>query len=248
MSMPANSSIPDEKEIFPERFRIMNGSMLKVIAVFTMLLDHTASVLLEDTYFILLRFGERTVDLYEIMRLLGRLSFPLYAFLLIEGFEHTRNVRRYAGNLLLFALISEVPWDLAHTGDWLHSGQNVMFTLLFGLLGIWVIRDVDGNIQKTALLIGLLALSVVFHSDYGCAGFGFILMMFLLRRQKLCQAIVGSCMLPARWIAGPAFVFINLYNGKRGFIRNVPLKYLFYFIYPLHLFVLYWIRKMTIGF
>lgn len=244
---PAGVSVNDS--IIPERWKILDGSILKLLAVITMILDHTASLLMEDTYFVVFRFGEKTIDLYEIMRLIGRISFPLYAFLLVEGFEHTRNVKRYAGNLLIFALLSEIPWDLAHSGRLLYSSQNVMFTLLFGLLGMWVIRDMQDNIRKkAALLIGLLALSVIFHADYGCAGFGFILLLYLLRNRKLCQTVVGSCMLPARWVAAPAFLFIGLYNGKRGFIHGIPIKYLFYSIYPVHLLVLFWIRKITIGF
>ena len=249
MSAQKSVGVSENGSIIPERWKILNGSVLKLLAVITMILDHTASLLMEDTYYVVLRFGERTVDLYEIMRLIGRISFPLYAFLLMEGFEHTRNVKRYAGNLLIFALLSEIPWDLAHSGRLLCSGQNVMFTLLFGLLGMWVIRDMQGSIQKKApLMIGLLALSVVFRADFGCSGFGFILMLYLLRSRKFCQAVVGSCMLPARWTAGTAFLFIGLYNGKRGFIRGLPFKNLFYFIYPVHLLVLYWIRKKTIGF
>ena len=123
----------------------------------------------------------------------------------MEGFVHTRSVKRYAGKLLLFAVLSEIPWNLTHSGNFLYGGQNVMFTLLFGLLGLWVIRDFQGDPQKqSAFLLGLLALSVVFRADYGCAGF--------------------------------------------GFIRSKPLKYAFYLIYPLHLLILFWIRKKTVGF
>ena len=234
----------------PARRRVLDGSVLKVLAVVTMLLDHTASVLMEDTYYIVFRFGARTVDLYELMRLAGRISFPLYAFLLVEGFLHTRNVKRYAGGLLILALLSEIPWNLVHSGSWLHiSSQNVLFTLLFGLLGLWVIRDCQGDLWKKALLLfGLLALSVVFHADYGVNGFGFIIMLYLLRDQALCRALVGCCMLPSLWKAGVAFSPISLYNGKRGFIRNRALQYAFYLIYPVHMLVLYWIRLGSIGY
>lgn len=227
----------------------LDGSALKLLAVSAMLVDHFASILMEDTYITIFRFGERTVDLYEMMRIIGRISFPLFAFLLVEGFLHTRNVRRYAGDLLLFALLSEIPWNLAHSGRLIHGGQNVLFTLLFGLLGQWVIRDYQGDRRKkAALLAGLLILSIVFRADYGCNGFGFILMLYLLREQKLYRAVVGCCVLPARWIAGLAFIPISLYNGRRGFIRSKPLKYMFYLIYPVHLLALYWIRRTTIGY
>lgn len=233
----------------PARWKVLNGSWLKLLAMVAMIVDHTASVLLQDTYIIVFRFGPRVIDLYDLMRIFGRISFPLFAFLLVEGFEHTRNVKRYAGNLLLFAVLSEIPWNLEHSGRLLFGYQNVMFTLLFGLLGLWAIRDYHGSPwKKAAVLLGLLVLSVVFHADYGCAGFGFILMLYLLRNQKLFRAVVGCCFLPAAWQAGLAFLPISLYNGKRGFIRGRALKYAFYLFYPLHLLALFWIRKMTIGY
>ena len=182
-----------------ERRKVIDGSWLKVLAVVTMVMDHYASILLEDVYITLFRIGIRTVDLYDILRWIGRISFPLFAFLLVEGFGHTRSLKRYAGKLLLFALLSEIPWNLAHSGKLFCSGQNVLFTLLLGLLGLWVIRDYQGGLgRKGALLIGLLVVSVLLDADYGCAGFGFILMLYLLRDQKLYQAVIGCCFLPAR--------------------------------------------------
>ena len=229
--------------------KVLDASALKLIAVAVMILDHTASILLDDTRIILFSIGTRVFDLYDVMRIIGRISFPIFAFLLVEGFMHTRSVKRYAGNLLLFAVLSEIPWNLAHSGSLHYSGQNVMFTLLFGLLGLWVIRSFCTNRRKQfALLLGLLVLSVVFRADYGCAGFGFILLLYLLRDQVVFRCIVGSCFLPDRWIAGLAFLPISLYNGKRGFITGKPLKYAFYLIYPLHLLVLFWIRKKMMGY
>ena len=249
MSPVKNSAVSGMESGVPERWKVLNGSFLKLLAAVTMIIDHTASILLQDTYFTVFRLGTRSVDLYEIMRRIGRISFPLFAFLLVEGFRHTRSVKRYAGNLLLFAGLSEIPWNLAHSGSLICGSQNVLFTLLFGLIGLWAIRDYQGDHRKKAvLLIGLTVLSVVFRADYGCAGFGFILMLYLLRDFRLYQAVIGCCFLPARWMAGIAFIPICLYNGKRGFIRSKPFKYAFYLLYPVHLFLLYRIRKITIGY
>ena len=244
-----NNNMQNAESILPVQWKLLDGSGLKVLAMTTMILDHVASALLGDTRIIVFRLGTRIIDLYDLMRAVGRISFPLYAFLLVEGFAHTRSVKRYAGNLLLFAMLSEIPWNLEHSGRLLYGSQNVMFTLLFGLLGLWVIRDFPGSHgKKAAALLGLLALSVVFRANYGCAGFGFILMLYLLRDQKLFRAVVGCCFLPDRWVAGSAFLPISLYNGKRGFICGRLLKYAFYLVYPLHLLVLFFIRKMTIGY
>ena len=232
-----------------EKCKVLDGSMLKLIAVLTMAIDHTASIIVRYRNMPLFTALGHTIDLYPTMRIIGRLSFPIYAFLLVEGFLHTSNTKKYARDLLIFALISEIPWDLAHVGRLLYSGQNVMFTLLLGLLGIWAIREYQDQFRKLALsLLGLLALSVVLGADYGCSGFGFILLMYLLREKKLYRAVVGSCFLANTWLAGLAFIPISMYNGKRGFIQGKALKYAFYAFYPLHLFILFAIRRMTIGY
>ena len=221
----------------PEKYKILDGSMLKLLAVVTMLLDHTALVLLRNSSPVLLSLAGHSLTVYELLIFIGRISFPLFAFLVVEGFLHTRDVKRYAVNLFLFALISE------------NGRQNVMFTLLLGLLGLWVIREYQEQRRKQCvLLLLLLAASVVLQADYGCSGFGFILMLYLLRDRKLYQAVVGSCFLSSLWIAGLAFVPINLYNGKRGFIDRPWKKYLFYAIYPLHMLALYLIKNATIGY
>ena len=235
--------------MIPERWKKLDGSALKLIAVVTMLIDHTASVLLRNNNTVLFSLAGHAMSLYQFMRYVGRISFPIFAFLLVEGFLHTRNVKRYALNLFLFALISEIPWNLEHSGRLLYGSQNVMFTLLLGLLGLWVMREYHEQRKKEIIpLLGLLAVSIVLRADYGCSGFGFILMLYLLRDRKLYQAVVGSCFQSSMWIAGLAFVPINLYNGKRGFIDRPWKKYLFYAIYPLHMLALYLIKNATIGY
>ena len=94
----------------------LSGSSLKIIAVISMVIDHCAYYLLEHG----------TV-LYETMRCVGRIAFPVFAFLIAEGFSHTRNRQRYFLQLLAFAIISEIPWFLLNGTDGTH---NVMFTLL----------------------------------------------------------------------------------------------------------------------
>ncbi len=229
-----------------EKWKVLDGSMLKLIAMVTMLIDHIGAILGRYVNTPLLTVLGHTVDLYPILRIIGRVSFPIYAFLLVEGFLHTKNVRKYAGDLLIFALLSELPWNLAHSGGPFYSVQNVMFTLLLGLLGIWVIRDLQQDRKKQALyLLGLLAASILLRADYGCAGFGFILLLYLLREKPLYRAVIGTCCLSGNWIAGLAFLPIGMYNGRRGFIRGKGLKYAFYAFYPLHLFILYAIAKTT---
>ena len=187
--------------------KILSGSALKMIAVVTMTIDHLALFMLRHQAEFtapLFVFHNKAINWYVIMRCIGRLAFPLFAFLIVEGFLHTSNRRRYGYSLLICALVSEIPWALLHHGFHL-TGHNVLFTLLLGFLGLCVIeRYQDDRI-----------------------------------RQGVLQAVIGSCMLPLMWVAGLAFIPINMYDGSRGFIRGQLAKYLVYVYYPLHLLVIY---------
>lgn len=212
----------------------------------SMLIDHTAGQLLRHMEAFnepLISLGHHHMTWYFLMRCAGRLAFPLFAFLLVEGFEHTRSRRRYGRNLLVFALISEIPWNLTHGGHLYGLSQNVFFTLFLGFLGLCAIEHYRDNLKRqTIALLSLFVASILLLCDYGCSGFSFIIMLYLLRRQPLFRAIVGAGMLSYRWIAGLAFIPIAMYNGQRGFIQGPLSKYLFYAFYPLHLLVLYFIK------
>lgn len=226
-------------------WNVLSGSVLKVLAMVTMLIDHLAFFYFRyDPQMIqpLFCVGHKQISVYFLMRTVGRTAFPLFAFLLVEGFQHTHSRHKYGFNLFLFALISEIPWNLIHNGTWLFPRQNVFFTLLLGFLGMYAIEYYRNDHRRLAFsLIGLLVVSIILRADYGCSGYGFILLLYVLRRRHLLQAIIGSCMLGSRWIAGLAFIPINMYNGKRGFIQGPIAKYLFYVFYPLHLLIIYFI-------
>jgi hypothetical protein len=117
----------------------MSGSILKLIACLAMLIDHMAAFLpgdfmdMKETLFMI---GNKAISLRMLMHYIGRTAFPLFAFLITEGFTHTHDRKKYGINLFIFALISEIPWNLAHTGDLFYARQNVFFTLLLGYLGL----------------------------------------------------------------------------------------------------------------
>lgn len=108
----------------------LSGSALKVIAVLSMVIDHSAYYLMEHGTL-----------LYEVMRCFGRIAFPVFAFLIAEGFRHTRNRMKYFLRLLGFAVVSEVPWYLLNGADGTH---NVLFTLALGCNG----TVCEGSIKK----------------------------------------------------------------------------------------------------
>lgn len=160
---------------------------------------------------------------------------------MIEGFLHTRNRVRYGGSLLLFALISEIPWNLVHSGTLLFSGQNIFFTLYLGYLGICALEYLPHFMLKMGALVALAVLSVALRVDYSVGGYAFIILLYALRENELARPLTAF-LLNNHWWTLSAFIPISLYNGKRGFVTGPVLKYAFYVFYPLHLFVIYLIK------
>ena len=239
----------------------LNGSTLKMIAVVTMLIDHVAAVLLvkmlilngtwELTGYsdsrvlnILTLEHMNMVKIYQLMRDIGRIAFPIYCFLLVEGFMRTRNVKKYLGRMLLFAFISEIPFNLAFTGKIFYRDyQNVMFTLFWGLLAMYVSQIVELKADKWFVKWFLTALiwlaaaggAEVMLTDYGAKGVGCICVLYLLRYVKGLQLLGGALAFIWEFPAPVSFAFISLYNGEKG--RSM--KHFFYGFYPVHLLVLY---------
>lgn len=238
-----------QRSVFPERFRVLNGSALKLLAMATMLVDHSAICfrpLLNPYLFTL--FDIRFTP-YVLLRGFGRIAFPIFCFLLAEGFRHTRSKQRYALNLFLFALLSEIPYDLFNCGALPFERQNVFFTLLLGGLGIWCLSKFrDMPLGSSLLLIGLAVVAVKLNADYGWKGFLLILLLYLLAEQPMVQAFAGITLLG--WPAGVAcaFPFLNLYNGERGFVRGRAAKYFFYCFYPVHLTILWLLHRHFFGY
>ena len=226
-------------------YRILSGSALKMIAILTMSIDHIAYFLLrymDDFTMPFFTYHIWGMSWYSIFRCIGRLAFPIFAFLIVEGFIHTSNKRRYGRSLLIFARISEIPWILLN-GFHLIGRHNVMFTLLWGFLGLYAFERYHTDKRRLGvILISMLCGAFIFKADFNGPGFAFIILLYALRRHLALQVIIGCCMLPKYWIAGLAFIPISMYNGQRGFIRGSIAKYLFYAFYPLHLLVIYFIQ------
>lgn len=235
--------------LLPRRCRVLSGSALKVLALFAMLVDHCAlhfSPWLGADLFTL--FGIRFTP-YLLLRGFGRIAFPLFCFLLAEGYRHTHSKPRYALSLLLFALLSEIPFNLVHTGTVYYAKQNVFFTLLLGFLGIWALDRFRKEPWKAALLLlALFAAAYFGRADYNWKGYLFILLMWMLCEQPVMQLFSGITLLS--WPAGVALAFVpmNFYNGKRGFIRGPLAKYACYLFYPAHLLLLWLLRRHFFGY
>ncbi len=156
---------------------------LKLIALVTMFLDHAGVAVGRQL------FG---ISGYWTMRSIGRIAFPLFAFLLVEGFRHTRSRRKYLRNLLIFAAVSELPFDLLFWG-WQDRGQgcNIFWTLALGLLGMMAaeavktwLRDRPAPVRGLGVLLGMLCFVIlalaadILRTDYGDWGVALIAVLY----------------------------------------------------------------------
>lgn len=216
-------------------FPLLSGSALKIIAVLSMVTDHCAYYLLDGNTWA-----------YEVMRCFGRVAFPVFAFLVAEGFAHTRNRMRYFLSLLLFAVISEVPWYLLNGMDGTH---NVMFTLTLGVAALTVFERLREHRVLCSCSILLMAwLAAWLGTDYEWRGVLMITVFYLLGMAKntpvtlrrMLQLLFAFPLMMHYGITGAllACAVIFLYDGTRGFIHGNVAKYGFYALYPIHLFTI----------
>ncbi len=191
-----------------------------------MIIDHTGAVLFPENM---------------VLRCIGRLSFPIFCFLLVEGFFHTRDIGKYMRRLALFAFVSEIPFDLAFYGVLSETGhQNVFFTLLAGAGMMYFLEKYRVWYLRAAAALFIMWIAGAMRSDYGGSGVLLILIYYVFRNYKKSKLVLG-----AGWnlflfqgiqrFGAAASVPIAFYNGKRG----PGMKYFFYVFYPAHLLLLY---------
>jgi hypothetical protein len=242
---------------------------LKLIAIITMLIDHTGAVLLSpDT------------QLYWMARTIGRIAFPIFVFMLVEGFHHTSNIRKYLTRMGIFALISEIPFDIAFYNsisgrDFLYdfkasfssptvlnvflknllSHQNVFFTLFLGLLAIYCMSMIENRFKKDILLsnlfdalvtIGFCAAAVLLRTDYDMKGILLIVAFYLFRGSKIvttvCLIIIIGTFFPSTKDNLNIQTFSLLAMVPIAFYKGKKgknIKYFFYIFYPAHLLILW---------
>lgn len=213
---------------------MIDRSVLKWIAVLTMVIDHVGAILFPDQIW---------------MRVIGRVAFPVYAYCLAEGFRYTSDYRRYLGRLALFAILSEIPFDLAFYGvPFSFAHQNVFFTLTLGLILLWVLERFREQLLLCAGAFAVLCfLAQALHMDYGAGGL-LMVFAFYLARQGTSPWIGWGIFVfinlfgyagGVQWAAILALLPIGLYSGKAGKKK----QRFFYWIYPLHLLLLWVIEK-----
>ncbi|MBE5951872.1 MAG: hypothetical protein E7260_09825 [Lachnospiraceae bacterium] len=240
-------------------FSGFSGAFLKWLALISMFLDHVGAVLIKNGIWPQVTgavLGGTSFDYlpkdyrfwfhcYNILRYTGRLAFPIYCFLLVEGFFHTTDRKKYALRLGALALLSELPYDLAfYNTVFSFQLQNVFFTLLLGLLAIWGFEYIKNKRPQSRFLpylpvLAAMVAAYVLRTDYDAFGVLLITLLYLLidARKQLC--IFGGIVTLWEYTAPLAFVPIFYYNGTRG---KQPPKWFFYGFYPIHLLFLWILR------
>lgn len=222
--------------------RGLSQETLKVIACVTMLLDHIGAIFVSG----------------YTLRIIGRIAFPIFCFLMAEGAYYTKNPRKYALRLVIGALLSEIPFDLAFRRGLTLQTQSVMVTLLLGFLAVEAIQKTDNGLVKlTITAIGFL-LGQLFKTDYG--GYGVLLIILLSQTrgqwwlQTVLVAVVAWMMnsvkipvfgmkIPIEMFAVLAMIPIGLYSGRKS-SSSKAVQWAFYLFYPVHLTVLVAIRYL----
>ena len=232
-----------------DKIRILDGTMLKIIAMVSMVFDHVGDMFFPDS---------------DWMRMVGRIAMPIFAFCITEGYIHTRNKNKYLMRMGIFALISEVPFDLAFDGKIGLSHQNIMLSFFLAIIALMLfdlIRgskdEIKGRYSAWRIMLGALAviamavLAFLVKADYTMFAVASVFLFYAFKdTNHFVRPIPGVAFLAlTRTVGyycttGLSIIPLLLYNGKKG----KGLKWLFYAFYPGHLLLLYVLKLILIGY
>ena len=242
------------------KFRIETTSfLLHIIAMGCMLLDHMWATIVPGN---------------DWMTCVGRVAFPIFAFMLVEGYFHTSNLKKYVGRLFLFAVLSEIPFNLVMGSRVLNPvHQNVLWTFLIGILLIYLNEKVKAKHLVIRLLIAVItaflafAFGLVTFVDYNFAGLYMILTFYFFRGRKWWDFIAQFVLL---WyinieVLSGFYYEVRLFGHNFELVRQgfallalIPIwlyrgkqghhskafQYICYGFYPVHLLILALIRMI----
>ena len=233
---------------------------LKIIAITAMLINHIGSGF---------RLDESLPAVFFFTEFIGKLTFPIMAYLLVEGFHYTRDVKKYAKRLAFFSIISAYPFHLLfnykHPFEPLNPTMwinNIFFTLLMGLLLIWRYSQTKNPLGHVLMVIFFSLATII--SDWSLIGVLTIFGFYRIKEQPFKSIIppvyttvvlfglllLGRIVSPESVPWYDAYTALGIlcvipillnYNGQRGYSPNW-VKWGFYLFYPLHLTILVLIR------
>lgn len=224
-----------------DRIRVLSGAQLKYIAFLSMLIDHVNKALIYPNL-----DGGILLHISNLFDILGRIAFPLFAFFIVEGYFKTRNRKKYLLNLLIFGVISEVPFDLFTSGTFFNPRfNNVMFSLALCLITIWIIDVLKTKMPRilwyfiSLIIVTVMCFIAMFLSvDYDYHAIIIVYLLYVFYNKPVLSVILGYISIIKEFWAFLGFGFILMYNGKRG----KQSKILNYCFYPVHLLILGLIR------
>lgn len=235
MSMTKQNDSTTQNQVSPG----FSGTKLRIIAMLSMFADHVAVIFVSP---------EKMAGLYLLLRFVGRLSFMIFAFLLVVGFMHTKNVRNYILRMMLLAFLSEIPFDLALQGSVMEFGkQNVVYTLCIGLIMLAAIRHF-GDSTKAFIGFGMLAcfVAILIGSDYSYIGILLILFYYFDNFDKAGRifSLIFLNVSTGDFIQGvggsSAIFFTEHYDGSPSALP----KWFCYLFYPGHLLLLWGLHTL----
>lgn len=226
-----------------DKIKIYSGAQLKMIAILTMLLDHVNKALIYPN---LVSNDGFLAILSNLCDIVGRIAFPLFCFLLVEGYFKTRSKKKYLFQLLLFGVISEIPFDMFTTSTFFNMNwNNVMFTLAFVLITIWVIDLLKEKMTQltwycvSMMIVIIMGIATMYLSlDYEFHAILIGYFFYLFHDKPILAVIMGYISIYTEPWALLGFVLTLMYNGKRG-RQNKMFNYWFY---PTHMLLLGMLR------
>lgn len=232
-----------------KRDLVVDKDFIKFVAVLSMIVDHFA---------IIYSRVEGFTGLHVFARCLGRLSFPLFAFCLVDGFIRTSSRKKYLIRLGILALVSEIPYNLFSSGkliDW--SNKNVIFTYVIGFLLLYALDMLNEItvLKFFGIIFPFMLAADLIGTDYGSLGILLISCMYFKPITEKANwwgyiVLVGLFVLFSGSMYVfllPAFWMLKQYNGLAWFRFNGKIeKILNYSFYPVHL-VLFWLLGFVLG-
>lgn len=215
----------------------MSITFIKIVALTSMFIDHLGILFFYKI---------------SIFRIIGRIAFPIYAFLISNGCEYTKNIYNYFRNLLILAIISEIPYDFMVYGKLSMITQNAAFTLSLGCLSIIIYIQIKDFYVKSIGIISVCILGGLLNIDYGVCGVIIILFMYIFRNNKILlilsfilsnMIIIIGTQSNIQIFSYFALVIIFFYDKSKK-VYNRKIKNIFYFFYPTHMIILYFIYKI----
>ena len=221
---------------------------LKLIACIAMFIDHFGHAIVPGLSMPFM------AELYYACRVIGRIAFPIYCFLLAEGMRHTRNPVKYIGRLAIGILLAELPFDILFEGGISWQAQSVMVTLTLGAMMLWCIQKTEKKWLKVLMAVPFAILAELAECDYGGWGiamiavfglfdrlsmqlFGLLLVNYLMDSFPVSFFGIG---IPIQLFAVLAMVPVAFYSGRK-ITHSRGIQWAFYLFYPVHLLIIWMI-------